>query len=164
MSELVLLVGLQGAGKSTLYAQRFAATHELVSLDRLRNNRRPRRRQLALLEEALSRGASVVVDNTNPTREERAPLVACARAQGARVVAYVFDVPLDEARARNARREGRARVPDVALFVTAKKLEPPTLDEGFDAVVRVRVRVGGGFELVPADAAATPGAEGATGR
>ncbi len=149
MSELVVLVGLQGAGKSTFYAERFAVTHELVSLDRLRNNRRPRHRQLALLEEALSRGASVVVDNTNPTRAERAPLVTIAQAHGARVVAYFFDVPLAEARARNARREGRARVPDVALFVTAKKLEVPAADEGFDAVVRVRVREGAGFELAP---------------
>ena len=31
--ECVILVGLPGAGKSTLYAQRFADTHELVSMD-----------------------------------------------------------------------------------------------------------------------------------
>jgi hypothetical protein len=36
--------------------------------------------------------------------------------------------------ARNRLREGKARVPDVAIFVTAKKLVPPSFDEGFDEV------------------------------
>ena len=35
---------------------------------------------------------------------------------------------------RNRQREGKGRVPDVAIFTTRKKLVPPTLDEGFDEV------------------------------
>ena len=35
MSEAVVLCGVQGAGKTTLYEQRFAATHVRVSLDAL---------------------------------------------------------------------------------------------------------------------------------
>ena len=35
---------------------------------------------------------------------------------------------------RNAARVGKARVPQVALFVTAKRLERPTPEEGFDAL------------------------------
>jgi predicted kinase len=48
--EVVLLVGLQGSGMSTFYRTHHAATHVLVSKDRLRNNRRPRRRQMQLIE------------------------------------------------------------------------------------------------------------------
>jgi len=36
--------------------------------------------------------------------------------------------------ARNRQREGKARVPDAALFVTRKKLAPPSYDEGFDEI------------------------------
>jgi hypothetical protein len=61
MLEVIVFVGLQGAGKSTFYAQRFAATHVLVSKDRLRTNRRPERRQRRLIAEALAAGRSVVV-------------------------------------------------------------------------------------------------------
>lgn len=61
-----MLIGLQGAGKTTFAAQRFAETHVLISKDRLRNNRRPERRQQRLIAEALAAGRSVVVDNTNP--------------------------------------------------------------------------------------------------
>jgi predicted kinase len=74
----------------------------------------------------------VVVDNTNAAAADRAPLIALARARGARVVGYFFPPDLAGSRARNARREGRARVPDVALYATLKRLQPPDLAEGFD--------------------------------
>src|SRR5690242_13264596 len=105
--ETVLLVGLQGSGKSTFYRTHYAATHVLVSKDRLRNNRRPQRRQMQLIEEALKEGRSVVVDNTNPTVEDRAPIIALARGYGARVIGFSFDSCLGDCLERNARRSGR---------------------------------------------------------
>jgi predicted kinase len=81
---------LQAAGKSTFYRERFAGTHTLVSKDVLRNNPQPERRQQQLIAEALAAGRSVVVDNTNPTPEVRAPLIALGRQYGATVVGYSF--------------------------------------------------------------------------
>src|ERR1700722_8909084 len=89
--ELVLFVGLQGAGKSSFYRARFAGTHDLVSKDRFPINRNPARRQRQLIEATLAAGRSVVVDNTNPTVEERADLIALARPFGATVVGYYFE-------------------------------------------------------------------------
>jgi predicted kinase len=90
----------------------------------------------------------VVVDNVNPRVRDRAPLIAAARAAGATVVGYVLDVEAGECLRRNRSREGKARVPDVAIFVNRKRLEPPTLAEGFDALYRVRA-VEGHFDLQP---------------
>jgi len=142
--ELVILIGLQASGKSTFAAERFAATHVHVSKDRLRNNARPERRQRELVAEALAAGRSVVVDNTNPTAEDRAALIALGREYGARVVGYYFTSPVKGSLARNARREGRARVPDVAIFATRKRLAPPRYAEGFDALYAVRIVDEGG--------------------
>jgi hypothetical protein len=89
---------------------------------------------LQMIAAALREGKSVVVDNTNPTPAVRAPLIALGRAAGARVVGYLFETVVKEAVARNRAREGRARVPDVAIYVTSKKLVPPSLEEGFDEV------------------------------
>src|SRR5678815_1398932 len=47
--QVVILVGLPGSGKSTFYAERFAATHVHVSRDNFPNNRNPGRRQATLL-------------------------------------------------------------------------------------------------------------------
>jgi len=91
-------------------------------------------RQETLIEKALDAGKSVVVDNTNPSAAIRAPLIALGRRHGARIVGYFFETDVKIALARNRLRQGKARVPDVALFVTKKKLAPPSYDEGFDEI------------------------------
>ncbi len=146
--ELVIFVGLQAAGKSSFYRVRFADTHTLVSKDLLRNSRSRQARQVALIEQALQRGESVVVDNTNPRIEDRSPLIAMGLAFRARIIGYDFEASTPECLRRNALRQCRARVPDVAIYATARKLERPRGVEGFDAVFRVRL-VESGFEVVP---------------
>jgi predicted kinase len=136
--ELVIFVGLPGAGKSTYVREHFAATHAHVSKDLMPNATRRDAKQERQIAEALAAGRSVVVDNTNPTPLVRAPLVALGKAHAARVIAYYFEVSVRTAVARNAGREGKAKVPNVAIFATAKKLIPPALDEGFDEVRVVR--------------------------
>ena len=84
----------------------------------------------------------MAVDNTNVGVADRAPLIALGRELGARVVAYVLAAPVKVALARNRGREGKARVPDVAVFVAAKRLQPPTRAEGLDAVYQVTAEDG----------------------
>ncbi|MEZ6188763.1 MAG: AAA family ATPase [Planctomycetota bacterium] len=135
--ELVVFVGLQGAGKTSFYRAAFASSHALVSKDRFPNARRPATRQAREVEAALAAGRSVVVDNTNPTRAERAALIALGRRHRARVVGYFFRSELQACLARNAARSGRARIPDKGLFATRARLELPAPDEGFDALYYV---------------------------
>src|SRR5690242_14699076 len=111
MSECIILVGLQGAGKTTFYQRQFAGSHAHVSMDRFPNARHKAARQLKELADALQAGRSVVVDNTNPTVAVRAPLIRLARAHGAAVVGYYVEASTREALARNRLREGKARIP-----------------------------------------------------
>lgn len=134
MPELIILIGLPGSGKSTYFRAHFAATHVHVSKDLMPNARRRDDRQEREIEAALTKGKSVVVDNTNPSPEVRAPLIALGRRHGARIVAVYFETDVRTAIMRNRQREGKARVPDVAIFATRKKLVAPTLEEGFDEV------------------------------
>src|SRR6185369_4265980 len=87
-AELAILVGLPGAGKTTFFETRLAATHVHVSKDRLRNARDKQARQLALVEDAIAGGRSVAVDNQNATARDRAALIEVARRHGASVVGY----------------------------------------------------------------------------
>jgi predicted kinase len=123
---------LQASGKSSFYRARFADSHDLVSKDRFPNNRNPARRQRQLVEEALPAGRSVVLDNTNPTVRERAELIALTHSFGAAVVGYYFESRLADCLERNRRREGKERVPDVALYATRNQLCRPSLAEEFD--------------------------------
>jgi predicted kinase len=147
--ELVILMGLQASGKSTFRRERFDPTHAVVSKDLLRNNRRPQRRQMELIEEALGAGSSVIVDNTNPRREDRAPLIAAGRRFDARVIGYFFSSAVADSSRRNAGRTGKERVPEVALHVTAKLLERPARDEGFDELYIVRISDETRFDVQP---------------
>jgi predicted kinase len=139
MAECVILIGLPGSGKTTFYMRYFAATHRHVSKDLWPNVSRRDARQQQVLLDAFSRGESVVVDNTNPTRQDRARLIAAARGHSMQVVGYFFDVTPREAVARNAGRSGKAKVPNVAIFATAKRLERPEPAEGFDQLFDVRL-------------------------
>jgi hypothetical protein len=147
--ELVVLVGLPGAGKSTFFRQRFGATHEHVSRDELRKLREPLRRQDELIERALASGRSVVVDNINVSRKDRAALVALGRRHGARLSVYLVEASARECVARNAGREGSARIPSVGIFAAAKRLVRPALSEGFDASFVVRPLPGPSFVVAP---------------
>jgi predicted kinase len=136
--ELVVMVGLQGSGKSTWVARYLAGTHTVVSKDHWPNARRREARLQRLVAELLAAGAAVVVDNTDPAPADRAPLVAAARLAGVPVRAVWIDTPTDVCLRRNDAREGRARVPIQGLLATRARLVPPTTDEGFDRVDVVR--------------------------
>lgn len=137
--DLVILCGLQASGKSTYREVAFDSTVVVVSKDLMgRGSRLPKSvKQERLIREALSARKNVVVDNTNPAVEDRAPLIALGREYSARVVGYHFKSTWDQSLARNSQREGRARVPYVALASTSKRFVTPTLSEGFDDLYEV---------------------------
>jgi len=137
--ELVVLVGLQASGKSTFFRTYFANTHVHISKDLMRNNRNRDRRQTQLLIAALEAGRSVAIDNTNPTAEERMTLIQQGQRYGAAIVGYYFESDLPACLERNQQRTGKARVPDVGLYATLKKLVIPSYSEGFQQLFRVAI-------------------------
>lgn len=143
--EAVIFVGIQGAGKSTFYQERFFATHLRLNLDMLRT----RHREALLLDACIRAKQRFVVDNTNATAAHRARYVEPARAAGFRVIGYFFDVAPREALGRNAQRQGKQRVPERAIYGTQRQLEPPSLDEGFDELFRVTHDEAGRFQVEP---------------
>ena len=61
------------------------------------------------------------------------------------MVGYYVQATPREAVARNEGREGRAKVPKVAIFTCARRLVPPAIEEGFDELHVVHAVEGGGF-------------------
>ena len=145
--ELIILIGLQASGKSTFFRQYWAATHELVSKDLMRNNKNRARRQAQLVEAVLQVGRSVVVDNTNPTVEERASLIELGQLYGAQILGYYFESKVSDCLERNQQRTGKARVPDVGIFATNQKLVRPSYAEGFHQLFYVKMAENSAFEI-----------------
>jgi predicted kinase len=147
--ELAILIGLQASGKTTFCEQVLAANHVVVSKDRFPKSRHRQRRQMRLVEQALSDGRNVAIDNTNPSPQEWQPLVQAARAHAATVVGYWFPADLAATKRRNAARDDRIRVPDVGLYATLTRLQRPALADGFDRLFVVHVDGAGGFAVEP---------------
>jgi predicted ABC-type ATPase len=136
--EAIVLCGVQGSGKTTLYCDRFRATHAHLSLDVL--GTRPREAQL--LRTLLESGRPFVVDNTNPTPADRARYVEPARAAGFRVIGYLVEVDPAIAFAR-------ADIPPARVAATARSLQPPTLEEGFDELWHATAAPDGRWRVEP---------------
>ena len=143
--EAVVLIGVQGSGKSTFYRERFFDTHVRVSLDLLRT----RHRQGKFLELCLATQQRFVVDNTNSQIAERALYIAAAKAAKFRVTGYRFRVRLADALRRNEQRSGKGRVPVPGVIGTFKRLQEPTLEEGFDELYVVTIDGENRFVVAP---------------
>lgn len=157
--EVVILMGMPAAGKSTL-------AEGYVARGYLRLNRDERGGTLAdlarVLATELAGGATrVVLDNTYGTRATRAPVIAAASKHGVPVRCVVVETSLEDAQANAVARvlsqHGRlleptelARVNAIApgvQFRYRRTYEPPALDEGFasvEPVPFVRAPSGGG--------------------
>ncbi len=134
----VIFIGLQASGKSAFYKEYLVSTHLRINLDELHTRNKERQ----LLENCIKEGRSFAVDNTNPAAADRARYIIPAKQAGYRVTGVYFRSSVKECMERNAMREGKAKVPDAAIFATAAKLEIPYKAEGFDELYYVRIEDG----------------------
>jgi predicted kinase len=106
---------------------------------------RTRRREQLLFAACLDAKQSFVIDNTNPSPEDRSRYIQPARLAGFRVAAYFFDTTLPAALHRNKQRPGKQNIPLPGIHRTFSKLQPPLLSEGFDAVYTVGISTNNDF-------------------
>jgi len=133
--ELVIFSGIQCSGKSTYYHHRFAKTHFRINLDELKT----RHKEWTLYAATLHKNLPVVIDNTNPTRLDRAKYIDQAKACGYRIVGFQFDIPIAVALTRSANRTSQKVVPPGEIHITSRKMQPLIASEGFNEMFVVSI-------------------------
>lgn len=142
-SDIVILVGPPGCGKSTLAKQIVATTGALILSRDIGDTATRSNITTAKLQKQFLRliadnpNTPVVVDATHPDVSSRSYYLA--NKCGRRVIAVVITISTNSAQHLNGIRafKGGPKVPSVVYSVFAKKYALPTIVEGFDAVITI---------------------------
>lgn len=134
MPTMAIMIGIQASGKSTFCRQNLC-NYIRVNLDDLHT----RNKEKIAIEDAISSGVDVVIDNTNPTIVDREKYISRAKAAGYKIVGYFMQSKLQDCMERNEGREGKAKIPRKAIACTSYKLEMPSYKEGFDEIYFVSI-------------------------
>ena len=77
MSTMILMIGIQGSGKSEFCRQYLANKYDRVNLDTLKTRNNEQR----MIEECFAQRRDFVIDNTNPTKSDRAKYIIYSRME-----------------------------------------------------------------------------------
>ena len=143
--QMIIFTGVQASGKSSFYLLHLSHSHLRINLDMLKT----RHRENIIFEACLASKTKLVIDNTNPTVEDRKRYIQRAKDAGFEVIGYFFETDLVSSLKRNAFRVGQANIPEVGVRATFKKLQPPHFNEGFDQLFHVKIIGNGEFSIQP---------------
>jgi predicted kinase len=82
---------------------------------------------------------SFVIDNTNITRKIRNKYILISREMAIPVIGYYFRTNLERSLQWNSRRTGKECIPNAGILGTHKRLEIPSIDEGFTKLFYVDI-------------------------
>jgi predicted kinase len=133
--ETVIFCGIQATGKTTFFKEKFFKTYIRISLDQLKT----RNKEQKFINTCIETQQRYVVDNTNPTKEERAKYISVAKENKFKIIGYYFQSKICDALNRNSQRSGKENIPEVGIKGTFNKLEIPTFAEGFDELYFVEI-------------------------
>ncbi|MCR5811431.1 MAG: AAA family ATPase [Lachnospiraceae bacterium] len=134
MKTAVIMIGIQASGKSAFCRKGLPDSLVRISLDELNT----RNKEKNLLTDCISKGLSIVIDNTNPRKEDRQRYIPILKKNEYRIVGYFMQSRIADCISRNKNRSEKDRVPDIAIAATSNKLELPEYAEGFDELYFVR--------------------------
>lgn len=134
MPVMAIMIGIQASGKSA-FCREYLSAYDRINLDTLHT----RNKENIAIDEAFRAERDMVIDNTNPTMEERKKYILKAKENGYKVIGYFMQSRLQACIVRNELREGKERVPAQAIAATSNKLEIPTYAEGFDELYYVSI-------------------------
>jgi predicted kinase len=140
------MIGAPGVGKSYYIEQHKIPSTLVISRDKIRfsmleDGDEYFSKEKAVYNEfinqinmAIERGETFYVDQTSLTRASRNKLFSRLKIKPTFTTAIYLKSSLDKILMQNARRTGRAYVPEDAIINMYNSIEEPKLEEGFDEI------------------------------
>lgn len=136
--EIIVMVGFPGSGKST-FARGLAEQngYKIINRDTLGTWQKC----VATARQHLKCGDSLIIDNTSPDVESRARYIDLAKEHGIPCRCFWMNCEMEQAqhniRFRVLTDESAAEISSMVLRIHKGKFVEPTVEEGFQRVVRV---------------------------
>ncbi len=148
--RLFMMVGAPGTGKSTFVLNNMKEDFVYISRDEIRyslleegddyfaKERKVFNEFILRINEAIMWDdyPNIIIDATHLTKASRAKVLKRLTTVD-EIRAMVMTTPLEVALERNAKREGRTRVPDDVIKSMYNSFELPTKEEGFDSIAYI---------------------------
>ncbi|OCA73011.1 AAA family ATPase [Chryseobacterium arthrosphaerae] len=131
--EMIIFTGIPASGKSSLYKELFFNSHIRISMDLLNT----RNKEGKLLQYCFDTQSKMVIDNTNVSRENRRKYIQLAIQNKYSIVGYFFESDIRDCLERNKNRKDS--INETGIKAKYKELELPSLEEGFDQIVKVKI-------------------------
>ena len=143
MSELIILIGCPGSGKSTFAKKLCKENKNYIHISRddirfslLEDNDKYFDKEdevfklfTETIQKELDSGKNVYADATHLTGVSRLKLMNSLNLEGVDIVPIVMNTPLNVCLQRNSLREGIRRVPEKVIKNAYKRFTDPTNDE-----------------------------------
>ncbi|XP_069114593.1 bifunctional polynucleotide phosphatase/kinase-like [Argopecten irradians] len=136
--EMVILVGFPASGKS------FFSTSQLVPKGYIQINRDTLgtwQKCVAMCNKSLKENKSVVIDNTNTTKEQRERYISLAKKAGIPCRCFLFTASSYQCRHNERYREmvdkSHKPISEITMNSMRSKYEEPDTSEGFSEIVKI---------------------------
>ncbi len=133
--EAVIFMGVQASGKSSFYKEKYFNSHVRIAMDLLHTRNKEKR----MLNTCLELQQQVVIDNTNPRKEDRRRYIEVFKRCNYKIIGFYFQSNVADCLKRNENRTGKEKIPRLGILGTYKKLELPVAEEGYDALYYVEL-------------------------
>lgn len=152
--KLMIMVGLPGSGKSTFarhYVEQSPVMSTIwVSRDDIRysllsdgDEYFSKEKEvfdffIKAINAGLAEGKDVIADATHLNSRSRKKLLSHITVSNIQIEAWIMGTAFEECLKNNAKRSGRACVPEKVIFDMLQNFEYPTFEEGFTTIATIK--------------------------